>query len=562
MGHCFHFFPDPFPDETLHSVLARYAQLYGLRSPNGILTGALWGGNFSENVPFPCHLARLVDALPTQVGMTVSRLIDNHTLLPYYQPFLSVSQLQYAQSQMAFRGSGGLKLKLGLIASRLEHATRTRFCSACLKQDDACKGVAYWHRVHQLPGVLICPHHMEPLMVLDQRTLTCWRKRLLLPGHEAVQSRALALDISPERRRELFDIAKVSHEVLQANACPFRADRIQKLLVDGALALGLASGNGRLRLGSLGLHMNAFFNSLPSIGEYSILGNLQDDVPAPWVTKLLRKPRHTHHPLKFILLAIALKIDIVELLTEGDTHVEVDVAQCSSHLPSSIPLMEPSGEHEASSITSDVTTGLERDIWACAEKGMDAGEISAQLSVSLATVYRGVRGHEQGTEGWKQSRFKRGLNQRRSRFEQQYQDHQAHECSDYMWLYRNDRVWLTQQFSPPYRAGSTGESRSPFRDLDPSLASQIYECARNLRALPGKPIRVTQSRIGRELGSVARFEKQLQKLPLCAAALASVCESRDHFHMRRLQWAEQHLIGQGIPVTKALLYRTASIRPD
>ena len=38
-----------------------------------------------------------------------------------------------------------------------------RFCPLCLKEDLQEYGEAYWHRLHQTPGVLACPVHAIPL---------------------------------------------------------------------------------------------------------------------------------------------------------------------------------------------------------------------------------------------------------------------------------------------------------------------------------------------------------------------------------------------------------------
>ncbi|MCE4054697.1 TnsD family Tn7-like transposition protein [Pseudomonas sp. Au-Pse12] len=229
-------------------------------------------------------------------------------------------------------------------------------------------------------------------------------------------------------------------------------------------------------------------------------------------------------------------------------------------IPPSVPLPIPGKPAEQHNSGPKPAVGHQPSIWAWAEKGMDATEIASKLDISLASVYRGIRAHEKGAEWWKQCKHERYLAQRRQRFESQYQDRMAHECSDYLWLYRHDQSWLTQQCNLLNHHGSNRKLNSSFRQLDPYLASRIIDCAEDLRALSGKPVRLTQTRIGRELDTIARFEKQLKKLPICAAALASVCESREDFHRRRLEWAEQQLKLEGKPITASWLYRTACIR--
>src|SRR3546814_6176417 len=71
--------------------------------------------------------------------------------------------------------------------------------------------------------------------------------------------------------------------------------------------------------------MTDFFAALPQEWEFSILGEVRAGTPASWVTKLLRTPITSHHPLKYILLAGALGIDMVSLL-HGQCPVKQAVA--------------------------------------------------------------------------------------------------------------------------------------------------------------------------------------------------------------------------------------------
>lgn len=58
-------------------------------------------------------------------------------------------------------GSGTLPLKFANRPQRV--LTRTplhfRVCPFCVRVDREQFGEPYWHRIHQVPGVLACPHH-------------------------------------------------------------------------------------------------------------------------------------------------------------------------------------------------------------------------------------------------------------------------------------------------------------------------------------------------------------------------------------------------------------------
>lgn len=60
----FHFFPAALPDETLHSVLSRYARLCGGHSRKAAFTGNRAAVSFTQNVAFPCRLDDLAELLP------------------------------------------------------------------------------------------------------------------------------------------------------------------------------------------------------------------------------------------------------------------------------------------------------------------------------------------------------------------------------------------------------------------------------------------------------------------------------------------------------------------
>lgn len=114
----FHFFPTAFPDETLHSVLSRYARLCGGSSRKAAFAGERAAASFTQNIAFPNRLADLVQALPRGADLSVGQIIKRHTVVPYYAPFLTKDQLRHALVSMAGDGKG-LMLKLGVNASRL-----------------------------------------------------------------------------------------------------------------------------------------------------------------------------------------------------------------------------------------------------------------------------------------------------------------------------------------------------------------------------------------------------------------------------------------------------------
>ncbi|MCV4289026.1 TnsD family transposase [Pseudomonas capsici] len=549
----FHFFPAAFPDETLHSVLSRYARLYGGGNRKAAFAGEPAATSFTQNVAFPSRLSDLVDSLPAGTDLSIDRIINRHTVLPYYTPFLTYDQLQHARASMAGDGSG-LMIKLGINASRIKYASRIRFCPECLSEDITKVGAAYWHRVHQLPGVLVCPHHRHFLKVLDPSWRSRNSRQLTLPDDDCVKAHSIQIDASAETLQRLHQIALSSLQLLSLELCPLPASALRDCLLKGANRLDLASSTKhRLDLRGLGAHMAMFFEALPADWEYLVLRESSAALPATWVTKLLRMPRGTHHPLKYIVLANALGVDLT-LISSND---KLAVPESSRSLPIAVP------PYQTISVESAIEPlkGIQAEVWSLALAGREALQIAETLGLSLAHVYRCIRSVKGGSRAWKEAKFINERRERRTSFEHEYLGLQANRCRSYTWLFRNDRAWLSDHIARngnlhTNRPDSTGK----FAILDARLSEQISCCAQRLRNLPGKPVRISRTRIGRDLHVLSRFEKQLSRLPRCARVLEHVCESVEQFHVRRLLWAETKLVEEQRCVTRSSLYRTACIR--
>lgn len=88
------FFPEPYPDELLYSVCARYADRVQYSSGRYVLQELF--GSKCQTVIFdlPDRLSHLISILPKGHHYTVEQLIYNHTMLPVYVPFLNDNKLQ------------------------------------------------------------------------------------------------------------------------------------------------------------------------------------------------------------------------------------------------------------------------------------------------------------------------------------------------------------------------------------------------------------------------------------------------------------------------------------
>jgi hypothetical protein len=126
-------FPQPFPDESLYSLAVRYNRLMANRSYRQ--TSQELFGTYSRTCGsiLPCCLKALSQRLET--AYSVPELIDHFTLLPLYQPFLSEEKYRAVCIAMAGNSGTGLKMSLGITASRFQKHASLRFCEVCVRED-------------------------------------------------------------------------------------------------------------------------------------------------------------------------------------------------------------------------------------------------------------------------------------------------------------------------------------------------------------------------------------------------------------------------------------------
>ncbi len=151
------FFPTPYPDELWYSVICRYH----IRSGNPSVKYSireLYGANHI-NVPVELcgALSSLLEAIPAK-ALTAKDIIMQHTLYPYYTRFFSNNRKKSAY-MLALNGNRHAGQHIGIYQSSSMDARRMRYCPQCFDEDIAAYGEPYWHRLHQIPGIAVCPRH-------------------------------------------------------------------------------------------------------------------------------------------------------------------------------------------------------------------------------------------------------------------------------------------------------------------------------------------------------------------------------------------------------------------
>ena len=199
------YFPVPYQDELLYSLVARYAQHTGLVGNQKSIVREVFSSSTAVAVPdLPSHLSSLVNNLQLAWPTSVEELIKSFTLAPVYLPFLSQQQASKTISSMRSDSGGDIHTRSGIAASVIKQQEYFRYCPQCLKEHQMEFGECYWRRIHQLPALGFCSNH-SCLLEYSSISFHPREKHLFVAANE------IKLD-SSIRHIELKDIEGALHD--------------------------------------------------------------------------------------------------------------------------------------------------------------------------------------------------------------------------------------------------------------------------------------------------------------------------------------------------------------
>lgn len=193
IGH----FPDPHPDELLYSTCARFADQVQYSSIPRVLKDLFGTPAFPGCIHLPTHLDHLISILPPDHPYSSDFFIDEHTLFPFYAPFLQPEDASKIREDMHLNHGRGIQTRIGRVAYQ-QWPEQLRFCPRCVEEDRQHFGECYWHRVHQILGVEACPLHACYLLNSGIHAHQRLRSLRLISAERSLSELKLPLSHTPE----------------------------------------------------------------------------------------------------------------------------------------------------------------------------------------------------------------------------------------------------------------------------------------------------------------------------------------------------------------------------
>lgn len=152
------YFPRPYPDEVVGSLVLRSCRHLGLPYKRVIQRITTTIGAYSSFL-LPSNL----QMLGSLTGMNPEQLLWEHTIFPYVVAFMSPAEATRLQDKILGPLSGSDSFSS--LTKSVTHGTPfRRFCPECIRDDLEHVGETYWHRAHLLPGNHLCLIHHCLLM--------------------------------------------------------------------------------------------------------------------------------------------------------------------------------------------------------------------------------------------------------------------------------------------------------------------------------------------------------------------------------------------------------------
>ncbi|TCO71812.1 TnsD family Tn7-like transposition protein [Marinisporobacter balticus] len=607
------FFTDPHEDELLYGAIARYHYYIGNIDYKDTLRELFGKDSVIPSLYLPCNLEHLAKQLGKKY--TLDYLIKNHTLFPFYAPFLPQERKNTLINTMKYEDGQGIYTRLGMIAGSICKKEGIYYCPLCSKKEIKEYGEAYIHRIHQFQGVFVCPMHEAKL-----KKYKIDKTRASRVAFIRLDEKLLELDTESNERKaidkELVKIAQAARYLLDNDLSAFDKEIVAKKYRELLYEKGFLSVNKTIQQKKL-------YDAFVWFYGKQLLKNLESDIDKDdeynWLKVISRNSKRTVHPIRHILFINFLTEDIKYFFKP-----KIDF-----YFPfrqGSWPCLNPVAEHYKKDIiknikiTSDYKTRLPVGTFSCvcgfvySRKGPDQfkedryriGRIKAfghvwenKLKAYLKEEKYGLRELARlmkcDPKTIKKFDEKLGLNyfqgsktivkevmdnenQGRQIDIQAYKDKIINTIreqpslsrtqirklcqKEYSYLYCHEKEWLflnLPENMDKQEIDCKSDQRVAWDIRDTEIVEGIKEAYKKLLESE-KSVRITKSSIGKVLGILPTLENYLDKLPQTKEFLYSILESVTDFQIRRSKRIIDEKIAKGEPIRLWEIQRLAGIR--
>jgi hypothetical protein len=585
--------PTPYPDEIFYSVLARYHVYSGNKKTFNSIND-LFGKQVMINVWWQGNLYSLKDRFPVLCQLEEEAIIYHHTLLPLFSLFMEKERA--AEMIHATTNSNGERVLLrSLVGVQGLEDKCLFYCPRCASLDIDQYGEAYWHRIHQVPGVSACPHHRELLIKYEVKTYN--QQQVRLRDINMIENICVSMEpvhVDENMMSNLVDIAKDFQYLLNTNLNHMDIHSLIKLYQHFLSEKKLAAPTGKIYREQLVREFEDFYGieileyigfnyknllmrflhksgrAFPPIFHVLLMRFLAGSIEQFITTNIFNEPNTPFGDGPWYCLNPASDHYMERCVTDikvgysGFTKKPLGVFCCEQCGFAYSQLGVPVSEEDEQKLHRFVEFGpvWENRLRTLIQNKTELKQISEKLGVQPRKVKQVAEILGIQTE-WKPSKTadsKRKLEEKRNMYRKEWLELRAknkplskHELKELnsrvsTWLIRNDFVWYESN-SPKKQQQYRMELKRDWEQRDEELLKIIKGIITNWND-EDKPVRITKNKIFDLVGKSFLYYNRLDKLEKSSSFIESVIESVEEFQIRRVKWAIKTLRGEGKLVTE------------
>jgi len=306
------FFPTPYPDECLYSILCRYYVRMG-GTGHKYISIDLFGNiqNLTSSVYLPLRIECVDNWASPSSGITRKNIAVNHTLYPYWA--ISYQSDLCAETERVINGGiPSVELdRASVLKSRRSWSKYLKYCPQCAAEDIAKYGETYWRRQHQLSEMFYCTLHQ--IRLVESENLVRRTAVNFFPATDAVMAgcNADASDNLADYKDKLLKIGQESEWLikhgLEVSWGDHGYEKYQLLLRDK----GLSSPQGRCDYQEIERASNDYWGK-DFLG--SLFAEADDSRLSGWTRQLNSYKMLTYRPLYHILLMCFISGSVSEFV--------------------------------------------------------------------------------------------------------------------------------------------------------------------------------------------------------------------------------------------------------
>lgn len=148
------YLPTPYEDELLYSYISRCFYKSGFISYRHFNQLIYEKPEIRPDIEFINKFSKDFHKKICEIK-NIENIIMDMTMFPYYARYLP--QIQKNKAFVALKEMNG---NFNDLLSKPRYRNQVlKYCPLCTKEDKEKLGETYWHRVHQIPGMEVCPYH-------------------------------------------------------------------------------------------------------------------------------------------------------------------------------------------------------------------------------------------------------------------------------------------------------------------------------------------------------------------------------------------------------------------